>query len=105
MEIERKYLVNSLPADLKRGCGSEILQGYFSLSSREVEIRLRRKDSQHFLTVKSGRGTVRLEEEIAISEKRFEHLWPLVKNACVLKKRFKVPFGGRTIELDVYRGA
>jgi hypothetical protein len=56
MEIERKFLVNSLPPNWKRGSGSEILQGYFSLSSRDVEIRLRRKDSQHFLTVKSGRG-------------------------------------------------
>jgi adenylate cyclase len=104
MEIERKFLVNSLPANLKRGSGSEIRQGYFSLSSRGVEIRLRRKDSRHFLTVKSGRGRVRLEEEIPISKKRFENLWPLVKNACVLKRRFEVPFAGRTIELDVYRG-
>jgi adenylate cyclase len=104
MEIERKFLVKSLPPGWKPASGSPIRQGYFSLRDQGVEIRLREKASKCFITIKAGRGRVRLEEEIPISRKRFETLWPLVRVASVAKKRYRIPRAGRVIELDIYQG-
>jgi CYTH domain-containing protein len=69
-----------------------------------VEIRLRRNGSQHFITVKGGRGRRRLEEEIHIPEPTFRALWPLTHRARISKRRYKIPCNGHTIEMDVYRG-
>ncbi len=104
MEIERKFLVNSLPPGWKATSGVPIRQGYFSLRDKEVEIRLREKSSKCFITIKAGRGRLRLEEEIAISRQRFKTLWPLVRGACVVKTRYELPYAGLTIELDIYHG-
>jgi len=104
MEIERKFMVKELPAGSRAGSSSRIRQGYFPLRSRDVEIRLREKGPRHFITIKSGRGGARLEEEIPISRKRFEALWPLVRRASITKRRRKIGYAGRTRELDTYAG-
>jgi CYTH domain-containing protein len=104
MEIERKFLVQSLPPGWKPVSGSQIRQGYFPLRSRDTEIRIRQKGTQHFITIKAGRPGVRLEEEIRITKRCFESLWPLVREACVLKTRYTIRYSGRTIELDTYKG-
>src|SRR5437868_12902187 len=104
MEIERKFLVKSLPPRWKSASGSPIRQGYFSLRDKGVEIRLREKASKGFITIKAGRGRARLEEEIPISRKRLETLWPLVRGASIAKKRYRIPHAGRVIELDIYEG-
>ena len=104
LEIERRFLVRKRPAGWKRSASSEIVQGYFPMAKRELEIRLRRKGSQHFITVKGGRGRRRLEEEIEISERRFRSLWPLTREARVAKRRYRIPCDGHTIEIDVYKG-
>src|SRR5215469_1402371 len=101
MEVERKFLVRSLPSGWRATAGSQIRQGYFLLCRKDVEIRLREKGSQYFVTIKSGRGRFRLEEEIRISRKRFEVLWPLVRPASIVKTRYRIPSGGRPIEIDV----
>ena len=104
LEIERRFLVRKRPTGWKRKASSEIVQGYFPTSKRELEIRLRRKDSKHFITVKGGRGRRRLEEEIEISQRRFQSLWPLTREARVTKRRYQIPCGENTIEVDVYKG-
>ncbi len=104
MEIERKFLVKSLPSGWRKSPGSHIRQGYFSLRPKDVEIRLRQKGEVYFLTIKGGRGRIRLEEEIPISKKRFQRLWPLVRHACVIKTRHPILHDGRKIEVDVYGG-
>jgi adenylate cyclase len=104
MEIERKFLVKSLPPGWRASPSSKIRQGYFSINDKDVEVRLREKGSQCFITIKSGRGKVRLEEEIRISEGVFKRLWPLVRAASLVKTRHRIPYAGSTIELDVYEG-
>jgi len=71
LEIERKFLVERPPAGWKRRASSHIVQGYFPMASEDVEIRLRRKGSKHFISIKGGRGRRRLEEEIEIPESKF----------------------------------
>src|SRR5262245_38110531 len=103
-EIERKFLVRRPPASWKRFPSSEITQGYFPVTGKELEIRLRRNGSRHFITIKGGHGRRRLEEEIQIPEPTFRALWPLTGRAHISKRRYKIPCNGHTIEMDVYRG-
>jgi len=104
MEIERKFLVRSLPPRWSRLSGSQIRQGYFCISRKELEIRLREKGSQHFITIKQGRGKIRREEEIRIGKEHFNNLWPIVSATSVIKKRYRIPYNQITIELDIYQG-
>ena len=106
MEIERKFLVKRLPDDLDARRSDHIDQGYLAITQDGVEVRLRNYGGQAFLTIKSGAGAVRLEEEIEIEERRFRSLWPLTEGRRIEKRRYLVPAeDGLTIELDVYGGA
>jgi adenylate cyclase len=68
-------------------------------------VRVRRRAERSWLTVKSGAGRVRVEEEIAIEPDRFERLWPLTDGRRIEKTRYEIPAGdGLVIELDVYTG-
>jgi CYTH domain-containing protein len=104
LEIERKFLVRRRPPRWKRSPASQIVQGYFPLAKKDLEIRLRRKGSQHFVTVKGGRGRRRLEEEIEIPKAKFRALWPLTRGVRIAKRRYKIPCNGHTVEMDVYQG-
>ncbi len=101
-EIERKFLVNTVPANLEGGV--EIVQGYLHVDADGNEKRLRRKGGQFFLTIKSGGGLQRREEEAEIDENVFAQLWPATYGRRVEKVRYEIPYEGRTIELDVYAG-
>jgi CYTH domain-containing protein len=105
LEIERKFLVNRPPRGWKRHPSWQIVQGYFPVAGKNLEIRLRRKGSLHFITIKGGHGRRRLEEEIEIPGAKFRSLWPLTGRARISKRRYKIPCPGHTIEMDVYCGA
>jgi adenylate cyclase len=103
VEIERKFLVDRLPSGL--GKGEAIEQGYLAVGEDGVEVRVRRRGSATVLTVKSGPGMVRTEEEFDIDERRFESLWPLTDGRRVTKTRHVIPLeSGLAAELDVYTG-
>ena len=53
-EIERKYLLKRLPKDWKHHRSERIVQGYFPLAYKKLEIRLRHKGARYFLTIKGG---------------------------------------------------
>ncbi|MCW2954657.1 MAG: adenylate cyclase [Conexibacter sp.] len=104
-EIERKFLLPRPPAQLDRFPATRIEQGYLAITD-EVEVRVRRRDRQATLTVKSTGGGTRVEEELEIDARRFAALWPLTEGRRVVKVRHELPAGdGLTIELDVYEGA
>jgi adenylate cyclase len=104
VEIERKFLVRELPADVPEGQAIE--QGYLAIAEDGVEVRIRRRAGTATLTVKSGPAHVRTEVELLIDEQRFAALWPLTEGRRLTKTRHLVPLaGGQTAELDVYDGA
>ena len=105
VEIERKFLVEQPPTREKRGDSSQIVQGYFPTAKNEVDIRLRRQRAKCFIVVKGGYGLRRLEVEIEIPADQFRALWPLTRAARISKRRFRIPYVGCTIGLDVYQGA
>ena len=103
VEIERKFLVDRPPSEL--GEGERIEQGYLAVGDDGVEVRIRRRGSDTTLTVKSGPGMIRTEEELAIDERRFESLWPLTGERRVSKTRHLIALEpGLTAELDVFAG-
>jgi len=104
LEIERKFVVKRLPSGWKRHDFSQIVQGYFPMATRDIEIRVRRKGSQHFITFKGGQGRKRLVDEIKIPESRFRALWPLTRAARISKRRYRIPCDDHTIEMDIYQG-
>lgn len=103
-EIERKFLVKSLPENLEQYSSKEITQGYIAVSEDGTEIRLRKKGDKHFQTVKSGGGKVRTEVEIEITKEQFDSLWGTTEGKRIEKIRYVIPHEGAKIELDVYHG-
>lgn len=104
VEIERKFLLSELPPDLDRHPSEHIDQGYLAIADDGVEVRVRRAGDATVLTVKSGPGQVRVEEELPIDARRFEALWALTEGRRVSKTRYRIPLGEALAEVDVYDG-
>jgi adenylate cyclase len=106
IEIERKFVVDALPDGLDEHPGRRIEQGYLAIAPDGVEVRVRRREGDATLTIKSGPAHVRTEEELAIDARRFAALWPLTEGRRVIKTRHEIPLEpGVVAELDVYAGA
>jgi adenylate cyclase len=102
LEIERKFLVERMPPELEILSSEEIAQGY--LATGNDSVRLRRQGDRRLLTAKRGRGLVREEVEVPVEEAPFEELWPLTEGRRLEKTRRTTPAGGRTVEIDIYKG-
>ena len=100
MEIERKFLVKELP-DLTGVKYSEIKQGYFSVTP---EKRVRQKDDKYYITEKGEGDLVRHEREWEIDKSEAAELFALSKTYIIEKKRYYLPIGKHTVELDIYEG-
>lgn len=104
MEIERKFLIDRVPAGLSCSDGIPIDQGYLAIDP-ESEVRLRRAGEALTLTVKNGRGECRRETEVELDGETFDDLWPDTEGRRVEKVRRKIALsGGLTAELDEYAG-
>lgn len=104
-EIERKFVAKNIPASLlEPRTPVKIRQGYLSHSD-DSEIRIRDKSGSYTMTVKQGSGLKRLETEVDIDAEQFEALWPLTQGSRIDKLRYKIPYFGQTLEVDVFAGA
>jgi CYTH domain-containing protein len=100
-EIERKWLVSELP-DFS-GCKSaRIVQGYLAVAADATEVRLRKKGSRYFETVKRGTGLRRKEREVTITRKQFDSLWPATRGRRLEKVRYTLKWKTKKVELDMY---
>jgi adenylate cyclase len=103
-EIERKFLVKRLPAEILQSRHYRIAQGYLATEPGGRHVRLRKKGKSASLTFKVGRSTSREEREIKLSAKQFAELWPATKRRRLHKVRYEVPWKNLTIEIDIYHG-
>jgi adenylate cyclase len=103
-EIERKFLVRFLPAQILHARHFQIAQGYLANESGGRHVRLRKKAKTTSLTFKVKRGSAREEREIRLSAKQFTTLWPATSGRRLHKTRYEVPWRNLTIEIDIYRG-
>jgi adenylate cyclase len=103
-EVEKKFQVARLPSHLSKYPHENIHQGYLARTSSNIEIRVRKKGKHHFLTVKEGSGLKRTELEVKLTDKQFRVLWPMTKGLRIEKVRYRIPYQGVVIEVDIYQG-
>lgn len=102
-EIERKFRLAERPDSLE-GCVCEpIEQGYLVTDANGIEVRVRRVGERAALTIKSGRGLARVEEETSIEPEQFDSLWKLTEGRRLRKRRYTVG-ADPAVEVDVYDG-
>lgn len=104
-EIERKFLLKTLPPHFEENDGFLIEQGYLAIEPHGTQVRLRKKGEAAYLTCKRGEGTVREEYEIELSRAQFDALWPLTAGRRLVKRRHEIPYLGHIIEIDIYDGS
>jgi adenylate cyclase len=106
-EIERKFLIKSLPEDMS---GTTMRQGYLQPEKeRAVRIRTVEKDGakKGILTIKgmgSKSGMSRYEFETEIPVPDADHLLSLCDQPLIEKTRFKYDHEGLTWEIDEFHG-
>ena len=100
MEIERKFLVKSLPEHLEDFPAYQIEQGYLNT---EPVLRIRRKNDSYIFTYKSAGLMSREEIEVPLTEQAYAHLVPKCDGNFISKTRYLIPDDqGYTIEFDVF---
>ena len=104
MEIERKFLLTSLPPLARDVVPLEIDQGW--IAGQMVSERVRRTRAPgadtYSRTIKLGEGVVRSEFEEPMTSDVFETLWPLTAHRRISKRRYPVPDGDRVWEIDEF---
>lgn len=102
MEIERKYLVKSIPENLKDFPCRIIEQGY--LNTAPV-IRIRKDNENYELTYKSKGLMIREEYNLPLTKEAYGHLLLKIDGCLIKKRRYMIPLkGGLTVELDIFEG-
>lgn len=102
MEIERKFLVKTLPKDLENYEKQHIAQGYLSVNP---VVRIRRSNEDYYLTYK-GKGLMAREEyDLPLTAESFEHMLPKIDGILIDKIRYLIPLDEKhTAELDIFQG-
>ncbi|MCR5831966.1 MAG: CYTH domain-containing protein [Lachnospiraceae bacterium] len=103
MEIERKFTIKSLPDSLDSYDHHMIEQAYLT---SEPTIRVRREDERYYMTYKgTGGANSSLSHEeynLPLTKQAYETLSSKADGNVIRKKRFLIPYGKYTIELDIF---
>lgn len=103
MEIERKYLIDTLPDNLEDYPCRHIEQGYINT---DPVVRIRRNNDKYELTYKSSGLMSREEYNLPLDQASYEHLSKKIDGILIIKKRYLLPLSeGLTIELDIFEGS
>lgn len=99
MEIERKFLIDTLPENLASWPSVPIEQAYLCT---DPVVRVRRSGEEYYLTCK-GPGLLEREEcNLTMTRETYLHMLTKAEGNVISKVRYAIPFGGYTIELDVF---
>lgn len=113
MEIERKYLIPTLPTNSQTCPFHQIEQAYLCI---DPVIRIRQEDTSFYLTYKSKGLMVREEYNLPLKQESYEHLKNKADGQILTKKRYLLPFSKfgspqifpnadkLMIELDIFEG-
>ena len=100
MEIERKFLLNTIPTDLYDYPCHTIEQGY--LCTNPV-VRIRKEDDTYYLTYKGKGKMAREEYNLPLTAESYAHLREKIDGRLITKVRYLVPIlDGLTAEVDVF---
>lgn len=104
VERERKYLLRGLPEATRGAAVEGIEQGW--LPGHRLRERLRRtrdgSGTRFHRTVKLGTGVTRIEIEEETTEELFTALWPHTDGCRIAKRRYLIPDGVLTWEIDEF---
>lgn len=100
MEIEKKFTVKSIPK-LDEYDRHKIEQAYIN---RKPTLRIRRQDDEYYFTYKGDGLMAREEYNLPLNEEAYCHLKEKADGKVITKTRYLIPYGGYTIELDVFEG-
>ncbi len=106
LEIEKKFLINSIEYKSQATKSTRIKQGYIS-SMPERTVRVRIKGDLGFITIKgkssaSGVSRYEWEKEIPISE--VDELLLICENGVIDKTRYEIKSGHHIFEVDEFYG-
>lgn len=116
MEIERKFTLKTLPADLERYPSLHIEQAYLSINP---VVRVRKENEDYYMTYKGSGMMAREEHNLWLSEEAYYHLRDKADGRILSKTRYLIPLASPgfkpgfpappedyslTIELDVFEG-
>ena len=103
MEIERKFTIKELPADIDTYRYHMIEQAY--LTSNPT-IRVRMEDDMYYMTYKGvgGDNTSLSHEEynLPLTKEAYDTLSSKADGNIIRKKRILIPYNNHTIELDIF---
>lgn len=100
MEIERKFTVKTLPSGLEGYECLSLEQAYLNTSP---VIRIRRENNSYYLTYKGAGLMAREEYNLPLTEEAYLHLLPKCDGNVITKKRYRIPYLGYVIELDLFQ--
>ncbi len=100
-EIERKWMIKKMPADLEKYDQIEMEQAYLNISPT---VRIRRENDDYVLTYKGiGEGISHSEYNLPITKEAFEHMLPKADGIVIRKRRYVIPLDGKLkAELDIF---
>lgn len=116
MEIERKFTLKTLPADLESYPCLHIEQAYLSINP---VVRVRKENEDYYMTYKGSGMMAREEHNLWLSEEAYYHLRGKADGRILSKTRYLIPLSSPgfrpgfptppedyslTIELDVFEG-
>ncbi len=102
LETERKWLVK-IPANLADFPYHTIEQAYLD-PEKGFQGRIRKWDDRYIYTEKARTGSsmTRIENEREIAREEYERLKQHIILNTIKKRRYIIPYGGLTFELDVF---
>ena len=97
MEIERKFTVKTLPANLATYPSHLIEQAYLNVNP---VIRVRRQDEEYYLTYK-GKGLLAREEyNLPLNKESYDHLLKKADGNIISKRRYLIPINQPAFSTD-----
>jgi len=100
MEIERKFLLNTIPTDLYDYPCHTIEQGYLCTSP---VVRIRKEDNTYYLTYKGKGKMAREEYNLPLTAESYAHLREKIDGRLITKVRYLVPIhDDLTAEVDIF---
>jgi len=88
MEIERKFTIKELPADLESYPFHHIEQAYLNTSP---VVRVRKEDDEYYLTYKGSGMMAREEANLPLNQEAYYHLRGKADGKIISKKRYMIP--------------
>lgn len=97
MEIERKFTIRQLPANLGDYTCLHMEQGYLCT---EPVIRVRRENDSYYLTYK-GKGLLAREEaNLPLTKESYEHLIKKADGIIIKKDRYVIPLSDPQFDIE-----